>query len=396
MRLPRIIPVILLIGVAIGAWFWLRPQSPDLPHGISLQQFRRAETRLTASLRRSPEPAEVWMRLGMDAATSEVLLDDVQLLAAAACFRRIADSHVLAPSARLQEGHLWLKHQVAAEAEQSYRDVLAIAESADVEPAISATARSFLIYILSVEIRLEERSLILRDAGDRARPWTSGDPLALSLNECKQLYFPHMLGLNSEKGRRQLGKFLETDPDNPNLLAAQGRYLTLNGQLDQARHYLEAVIKKHPIPECRAALLDCCYQQDDWSRIEELLPNTVAEQELWLVTRLRGQRALRNKEWKEAEAFFRQLLSEESSDQESHIGLAAALKGQQRDRDRQDVLRASAVLARIRVEMVRVRDNTPEEAKALAGLCRLAGLSEAASDFGWHARRMADQAEGQQ
>lgn len=396
MRRSRIISVVVLIGLAIGVWVALRPAPLDLPAGITAEEYRRAEAKLAGVLKREPQPAEVWFRIGMDASTSEELLSSQKLTAAAECFRHVDDVHALGPSARMQEGHLWLKHHLAAKAEACYRDVLVLDRTTEVPEAVAATARSFLVYILSVEIRLEDRGRVLTECGERSRPWQSGDLRVLSLNECKQLHFPHMLGLNSEKGRQRLAEFLNADPGNPDLLAAQGRYLTLDGQLTKARDYLEAVVKKHSTPACTAALVDCCYQQNDWERVVELLPGNHEQPEPWIITRVRGQRALQAKDWLSAEENFRRVLIKEPADQESHVGLAAALQGQDRHEERSEILRASAALARIRVEMVRVRENTPEEASALVQLCLEAGLNKAAEDFGWHADRMQQMREGRQ
>jgi tetratricopeptide (TPR) repeat protein len=134
-------------------------------------------------------------------------------------------------TARLEQGLALLKLNFATPAEQNLRKFLDAARASEnPDPAQVLDGFKWLTYLLSVQIRQEERKLLLQEQHDISL----ADPL-----DSKQLYFPNLLILNSPAGRTRLAKLIENEPTNLSLLVASARYQTLAGDFDAAITSLE-------------------------------------------------------------------------------------------------------------------------------------------------------------
>ncbi len=372
--------------LVVVAWYLLISDGDmPLPRDVTAEQYRTADRRFRVIYGRELDRVEVLLLMAEQAVATR----DPET--AVACFREIPSGNTkYGHSARLQEAQVLLQLNRADAAERSFREFLLIAATNNlVSKEQINVARKWLAYILSVELRLEDRkSVLAKTHVDRQE----------DLPDSKQFYFPNLLVLNSPRGRQRLLEFLAEDPENPRLNTALGRYHTMDGRVDDARALLEQLYKEYPNDlTCAAALLECCFEQDDWTRLGEIVTaiSPYEQTEPWLLTRLRGRFALQHQKWTEAEKYFRCLLEADPADPACYMGLARALTALQRDDERDGIQKTSLVLARIRVEMVRVRHDNPVAAHEFAAACDQAGLRQAADTFQKHAVRieqMADKA----
>lgn len=175
-----------------------RPQDASLPTEVSRAEFERAERELAVRYGRSPPRAAVFSYLGELAAREERWLD------ATASFRQIPTrTPTYGASARLQEGQIYVKLNRALDAERSLNEYLSLAASDPATPPEHLiVARNLLTYLLSIELRFEERKEVLLGihADGQADVFDS-----------KQLYFPNLLLWHSSSGDSRLEKFLQTD-----------------------------------------------------------------------------------------------------------------------------------------------------------------------------------------
>lgn len=355
------------------AWFVAKPSR--LPEGVSRDDYDAAARKFREVYGRSPGRLDVLSLAG------ELAVGDGRLETAAACFSEIPDAdRRYGPSARLQGGQVLLKLNRAAEAEANFREFLSLASH---RPSLArehvAGARRLLSYVLSVEIRLEERRPVLAEmhADGQADVFHS-----------KQLYFPHLLIWHSTTGRRRLPDWLDEDPANPRLREAEGRYLTAEGRLDEARAWLDDLHSE--VPEsltCAAALLECLFESNDWENFSGLarsLPDYTPGQP-WLLTRMRGELALHTKDWPAAVRHFESLLADDPANPWCQMGLARAYAALDRPGDRDRAQRRALVLSRIRVHLLNVEDDDPGPLLVLAGLCDEIGFEAAAETFRRHA-----------
>lgn len=363
--------------IAIGAWQFLG--SGPLPEGVSREEYAAAERRIRESFRREPTRVAVFSFLGERAAAED------RLAVAVACFREVpSDDPSYGLSARLQEGQSLLALDRAREAEEALREYLSLAAKADRVPSEHiAEARRALAYILSVELRFEERKPIL------AALHASG---LANVNDSKQYHFPTLLISRSAFGRGKLRRFLEQDPTEPRLIAARGRYEAGSGDLDAAKETLEGLFRLRPDDlACAAALLECCYEADDLKRFGEVaksLPGYAAG-EPWLLTQMRGQHAILDGWPEDAVEAFARVLAEDPANPVCRMGLARAFGGSGRPAEREKALKISLALSRIRVGLPKVTESDPAAALDLAAECETAGLSDAAVMFRGHAERIA-------
>ena len=122
-------------------------------------------------------------------------------------------------------------------------------------------ARKWLCFLLSAELRLDDRRRILATAH---QDWQ------INVNDSKQYFFPRLLIWRSSTGRTRFNDFLEQDSADLLLNVALARYLTAEGKLSESRKQLESVLTEFPNHSaCRAAFLECCFEQNDWAAISE-------------------------------------------------------------------------------------------------------------------------------
>ncbi|MBW3540942.1 MAG: tetratricopeptide repeat protein [Planctomycetes bacterium] len=363
-------------GATTAAWLLMR--GPSLPPGVSSELYATAEQKFRELYGRDPQPSDALSLAG------ELAVADGRLEAAVACFRAIpSDDAQYAAAARLQEGQLLVRLNRAFEAEQSLRDFLALAELDSSVPVEHVRAGyKWLTYLLSVELRLEERKVLLAEQHARG---------LVDVYDSMQYYFPHLLIWHTTTGREPLNDYLAHDLQNVVLRTALGRYHTLEGRLDEARALLDNLHRRQPRElAAAAALLECHFERSDWQAFRDVaksLPDA-APDEPWLLTRMRGELALQEGRFEEAVRHFRAVLEDDPANPWSQMGLAEAYAGLERPGERQQALERSLGLAEIRVSLPRITESDPAAYRELAVLCDKVGMTEAAATFRQHARRI--------
>lgn len=151
---------------------------------------------------------------------AERSVKDKQFETAVQCYQQVPTTTArLGMLAGLEEGKLLVELNMADEAESALRQFIdAALVAAELDPQQVLDAFKWLTYILSVEIRQEERCEILKEQ----HLIGLADPL-----DSKQLFFPNLLILNSPAGRKKITLFLEKSPNNLRLQIAGARYRTL-------------------------------------------------------------------------------------------------------------------------------------------------------------------------
>jgi predicted Zn-dependent protease len=241
------------------------------------------------------------------------------------------------------------------------------------------TAFKWLDYILSVEIRQEERQVFLAELHQIGL----ADPL-----DSKQYFFPNLLILNSPAGRARLSQFLEKDPQNPYLLLAQGRYKTLEGNFGEAIQLLEQLLAAHPGDgRIGGALLEAYFESDDMDHFQEVMARLpeLAESEAWLLTRMRGEGAIARQAYQDAINYFQIVLAHDPANAPAQMGLARAYGALGDKSEQTEALRRAGILAQIRVNLSSVQPDAAAAAKDLAEKCEAIHFDEAAKVFHMHA-----------
>lgn len=368
--------VAIMATIGILMFLFLRPE--PLPEGISASEFERAERLFFKTYGKRPHRRDVFSYLG------ELSAEERDWNTALVCFRQIpSDDPKYGRSARLQEAEILLDLNRASQAEERLREFLALAlREPRPSPGSLRAAYERLAYILSVELRFEDRKPILAEMHALG---------IANVNESKQYYFPNLLIWRSSTGRHRLREFLAEEPAHWPLHVAQGRYLTAEGKLDEARSLLETLCAREPENlEAASALLECCYEAGDQSSLAKVLdslPPSEAD-EPWLLVRMRGELALATQRFQDAISHFQSVLESDPANPECHMGLAKAYEALRQTDKRDETLRHSEVLARIRVFLSNV---TEEDAKAcleLAAMCEEIELREAAQTYRKHAERI--------
>ena len=363
--------------LAIGAYCW--PEDPvTLPAGVSLTAYTEAEREFVELFHREPNEADVMMTLAETAVRNDA--PDM----AVACFARVPSEHLrYGASARLQEAEILLRSNHADQAEASFRTFLQLAEAQDAYPQEDVRlARDWLVFLLAVELRFEDRKTILHQMiQDRQ----------FDAYDAKQYYFPTLLIWQSSLGSSRLRDFLEQAPTSRLLLIAQARYLVGEGNLDAAVELLKSLRQQYPGDlDAIAASLECFYEQVNWEQFDTILSAAPAsrEDEPWLLTQMRAEFAAHSRDWTTAETYFRQVLKADPANPTCHMGLAKALNGQGRTEERKSIQKRSLTLARIRVNLAAVDNKSAAAARTLAQDARLLQMHDAAASFEFLAEQM--------
>jgi predicted Zn-dependent protease len=289
-------------------------------------------------------------------------------------------------TARLEQGLALLKLNFATPAEQNLRKFLDAARASEnPDPSQVLDGFKWLTYLLSVQIRQEERKLFLQEQHDISL----ADPL-----DSKQLYFPNLLILNSPAGRTRLAKLIENEPTNLSLLVAAARYQTLAGEFDEAIERLEKLRRTRLEDLTIAAALAEAFVESD--RLEEagrLLDSIPPYHaiEPWLLTRMRGEIALHREKWNDALKYFGTVLGEDPANAPAQMGIAMAYEKLGDKENHQESLRRSSVLAKIRVNLGSVQSDAEAACLDLATQCRAIDMEAAAKVFEKHAARIKSQ-----
>lgn len=380
------ISILVVAGCAGASILWFQWRRVELPEAVSREEYRSAERRFREIYDQEPT------RLDALSLLAESAVVDERLETAVACFREIPSDHAqYGPSARLQEGQVLVRLNRARQAEQSLREFLSLAFSG--QAAVSRrdviVASDWLTYVLSVELRLEDLKAVL------AKMHTHG---LTDVFDSKQYYFPNLLIMNSPAGRKRLRDFLAEDPRNRVLRVAMGRYRTAQGRIEEARAVLADLHREYPEDlRCAAALLECHFESGDWERfrrVAETLPQ-YRRGEPWLLTRMRGEWALRQERWNEAVRHFSRALQGDPAYLACHMGLARAYRELGETEKREKALDRVSVLAEVRVNLINVTEKDPEPSRDLAQACEKIGLKDAAKTFRGHARRIAQRRQQQ-
>jgi tetratricopeptide (TPR) repeat protein len=289
-------------------------------------------------------------------------------------------------TARLEQGVALLKLNFATPAEQNLSKFLEAARSAEnPDPTQVLDGFKWLTFLLSVQIRQEERKLLLEEqhAIDLA------DPL-----DSKQLYFPNLLILNSPAGRTRLAKLLENEPTNLSLLVASARYQTLAGEFDEAIENLEK-LRRTRLGDLvvAAALAEALVESD---RLEDagILIDSIPpyhSMEPWLLTRMRGELALHREKWNDALKYFGIVLEVDPANAPAQMGMAMSYEKIGDKDNHEEALRRSGVLAKIRVNLGSVQTDAEAACLDLATQCRAIDMEAAAKIFERHAARIKEQ-----
>jgi tetratricopeptide (TPR) repeat protein len=375
-RAGWILLVVAVVIVAAGmAAVLLR--SPPLPEGLSPDEYSEAAEKFRSLYDKEPDRLDV-ISVAAELAVAEGRMED-----AVACFAVIPNGHPgYGPSARLQEGHLLLELDRAQDAEDSLRAFLSLAvQTPNVRPVDVYAARTRLAFILSVELRIEERQALLASAHE------SG--IVDNFNS-KQYFFPHLLIFRSKTGSHRLDQFLKVDPNNPRLRLARARYLTAQGELDESLAELKKLDTEKPGDlAVAAAMLECHFEADDWDQFGEFLKSVSDYRigEPWLLTRMRGHFAMEQGQWEEAVTHFEQVLAADRANPAAQIALVKAYGHLGQTEKARAATDRSATIAKIRVDLGNDRG-----LKELATDCEKIGMPDAAAVFRRHAETMTQEA----
>lgn len=370
--------LLLAAGLAVvAALFWPGP-AMELPASVSQKEYEEAKRDFIDLFHREPTEVDVMMALAEAAVKNEKL--DIAI----DCFARIPSEHVrYGTSARLQEAQILLRRNRAEEAEASFRAFLKLAESQPAYPQSHVRlARDWLVFIMAVELRFEDRKAILQQMIQNRQ---------FDAYDAKQYYFPTLLIWQSTLGSSRLGEFLEQTANSRLLLIAKARYLVGEGKLDAANRLLASLREQYPGDAAViAASLECCYEQVDWNEFERVLnaaPNFEGD-EPWLLTQMRAEFANQTQDWATAEKYFRHVLLSDRANPVCHMGLAKALNGQGKTDERKVIQERSLLLARIRVNLSAVDNETAAASRELAADARLLDMTDAAESFEYLAEQI--------
>ena len=361
---------VLIVAAAIGVFCWPN-NSVTLPASVSSTEYEAARREFAELFHREPNDADLMMLLAETAVRNE------QLDRAIDCFERVPSDNIrYGASARLQEAQALLRRNDAEKAEASFRAFLELAET---QPSIPQdqvkVARDWLVFMLAVELRFEDRKAILQTIIQDGR---------FDVYDAKQYYFPALLIWQSNLGSSRLREFLEKTPADRLLRIADARYLVGEGKLDAASQLLETLRKQYPGDlTIIAATLECLYEQVNWKQFKSIVSTAPGFQdnEPWLLTQMRAQFALQSRDWPAAEKYFQQVLKADPANPTCHMGLAMALGGLGKTEDQKIIRERSLILARIRVRLSAVNQNSAAEVRALSRDASHAGLNAAAHSF---------------
>lgn len=352
------------------------PRQIELPPGVSPEEYQQAERRFRSIYGTQPARLDTLMTL------AELAVAQNRPETAVACFLRIPSEHPeYGPVARLQEGQLLARLNRSVEAEASLREFLQLADS-QFSTEHRDAARHWLVYILSVQLRFEDRKTILEELHRDGQP---------EIRESILYHFPHLVIWNFGDARGPLRQYLKRDPDSLVLQVAHGRYLIGEGKLQEARVLLEQLFERNSDSlHCAAALLGCHFERNDFAALARILHSLpeFREGEPWLLTQMRGNLAVSERRWEAAVTCFEQVLRDDPANPICTIAMAGALGKLGRMAEREAALQRSAALAKIRSHLGRLTETEPLPCRELVRMCEEIGLESAAMTFRGHADRI--------
>lgn len=342
-----------------------------LPEGLTLAGFNKAKSIYQERFGVTPKRHEV---LGVAA---EIAMSEQKLETALNCYREIPpDDPNIGMKAQLEQGLILVKLDRVAEAEHALTAyIMSAREAKSVAAADVIDAFKWLCFIMSVEIRLEDRKEVLLELhrAGLADPWDS-----------KQLFFPNLLILNSTTGRDRIQKFLAHDPENINLQVANARYMTLAGEHEAAIVKLEELMAKHPNNlSVAACLLEAWFETDDQQKMRELIAKlpSHSQTEPWLLTYMRAEAALAEKDFLSVITLCKSVLNNDPAYLPCEMALASAYAAKGETELQKAQLERVSILAKMRVNLGSVRNDAPAAAGELSEMCRELKMDAAAQYF---------------
>lgn len=362
--------VCLAIVLAFVTLKW-RKDVINLPESVSQAAMEETHREFVELFHREPDEADLLMALAETAARNE------QPDVAIDCFERVPSDHIrYGASARFQEAEILLRANRVEKAEASFREFLTLQEG---QPGSDRKylrkARAWLAFIMTIELRFEERKLLLQQMIQNRE---------FDVYDAKQLYFPSLSANYSTQISNRLDDFLEQAPTCRPLLVAQARYLVRQGKLDAADQLLQTIRLQYPTDsETIAATLECLFELADWKRFESVISAApkFTPDEPWLLTQMRAEFARYSKDWSAAEKYFRKVLESDPANPTCHMGLASALFSLEKTDERKEIQDHSLILAKIRVYLSAVDQNSSGGLRALAKDAKSIGMFEAAESF---------------
>jgi predicted Zn-dependent protease len=355
-----IVPSTFLMLVA-AIYYGRNQVEPKLPAGITAQEYRRAREAFELKYRKGADQIDVlsWI--------AERRLASTDPADAIPCFAAIPTAQPkYGHMARYQQGQILLKLHRAVEAEQQFRELIAVEEAAPVlEPHLLINARENLRHILEVELRFEERHRLLMGVIERGEE----DPF-----EAVVYGFPTVLRWNGPESVLWLEQFQAADPHSPWLEIALGRHRTSQGRLDEARPILERIYQEQPTNLwATAALLVCLQECGDRDQARELFAKLPpqSEDDPWQLLNVRGSFALQNGNADVALVAYEQMLRQVRTCIEAWQGLAQAAQLKNDVERRTKALRMVAGLGRIQNHLGKPIQNAgdPNAYLDVADLC---------------------------
>jgi len=337
------------------------PQNEQLPSGVSFREFELAREAFQLKYGHAADRFDALSWL------AEWLLARQRPADAVACFEAIPTPQVkYGRLARHQQGRTLLELHRAVEAEQQFREFIALEQaSPSINPEYLIDARQRLRHILEVELRFEERHQLLRGVIER-----NEDDAFESMAAC----FPSLLRWNGPAAIHWIEEFRAAGPRNSWVEVAYGRYQIRQGKLQEAHSILESVIREHPKDLwVSAALIDCLREQGELDKarllIERLPPRS--SNDPWLLLLLRGWFANQSGNPTDAMAAFEQVLQQDQTATEAWQGLVSATRLMGNAPRRIKALEMVSALGRIQDRLGRItRDSAnPDSFLDIADLC---------------------------
>ncbi|XZE19066.1 hypothetical protein SH449x_004376 [Pirellulaceae bacterium SH449] len=357
-----------------------RPASPELD--LAQEDADQALAWLKESHGvENPSLPEVLLAAGGLAVSAEQYEKAVRYFAQVA-----TDVPRLGMTARLEQGVALIKLNYATQAEQQLRSFLdAARESEFLDPAQVLDGFKWLTYLLSVQVRQEDRKKVLEEQ----HAIGLADPL-----DSKQLFFPNLLILNSPAGRTRLAKLLEKEPTNVVLQVAAARYQTFAGEFDDAILSLKKYYGTgNEDLWLASALAEAFVESDRMQEASDLVDKlpSFESSEPWLLTRMRGEVSLFREQWDDALRYFKSVLEVDPANAPAQMGVAMAYEKLRDSVNHKEALRRSGVLAKIRVNLGSVQTDAEAACLDLAKQCQSVEMKDAARVFEFHADRIRSQ-----
>lgn len=312
-------------------------QQDSLPPEIDRSSYQSAAREFAKKYRRKGDFFDnvSWL--------AEQSVRDRQPEQAIACFSAIPSSHPkYGHLARFQAGQVYLEVGLVALAEQQFEEFLDLERQSSQSPAeFLIDCRQRLRHILEVELRLEERHVLLKEFVPQGR----GDVF-----DRMAYCFPSLLRWNGPQAVSWLERYWELDPENVTLRIALGRYRTGEGKLAEAERILSRCMLEQPQNlSAIAAMLSCFSEQADWERYKTLIRKVPGrdDSDPWLLTRHRGHWNNRLAAYDEARQDFELALRQDPTSSDSWLGIAKAFEGLGLKEQWRNALHRAQILARI-------------------------------------------------